>query len=465
MKKVLAVIFVLSSAILSCRKDSFITGNANLSTSADTLHFDTVFTTTGSVTYYFRIYNDNNQKLRLSAVTLAGGLASPFKINVDGTPGPAVNNSDIEANDSLYVFVSVKVDPTTADLPFVLRDSIHIQYNNQEKWVQLEAWGQNAHFLRSRLITGNETWTNDKPYVILGGLQIDTTATLTIEKGCRLYMHADAAIIVDGTLKVTGEKYDSTRVIFRSDRLDDPYRDYPGAWPGIYFRGESVNNQLQYAGIKNAYQGIAVTGPSINANPKVILSECTIDNCYDAGIIGLQSDIQAQNTLISNCGKNIALGLGGNYTFTHCTAVAYSNLYISHKDPVLQVTDFTKDGNTVYTANLAASFTNCIFWADNSVVEDEVVTGKQGSGLFNVQFQNCLWKLKTTPANITSANIIANQDPLFETVETQRKQYNFRLKDESPALNKGISTALTIDLDGNTRTVGVPDLGCYEKQP
>jgi len=464
MKKVLALLLIVGIVAASCRKDSFITGNANLSTSADTLHFDTVFTTTGSTTHYFRIFNDNNQKLKLKNVSVAGGATSFFKINVDGTPGPAVGNIEIEANDSVYVFVSVKVDPTAANLPFVIRDSIHIQFNDQDKWVQLEAWGQNAHFLRSTLITGNQIWTNDKPYVILGGLQVDTTAMLTIQKGCRIYLHADAPFIVDGTLQAIGEKYDSTRIVFRSDRLDDPYRDYPAGWPGIYFRGESKNNQLQYVTIKNAYQGIAIIQPSINANTKLLLSECTIDNCYDAGIFALQSDIKAQNCLISNCGKNMILALGGNYDFNHCTSVAYSNSFIQHKDPLLQVTDFIKDGNNVLTFGLTAGFTNCIFWADNSLVDDEVITSKQGSSTFAVKFQNCLWKVKTNPSNVTATNIIANQEPVFDSVNTQSRYYSFRLKDESPAINKGFATGLTIDLDGNTRPIGLPDLGCYEKQ-
>lgn len=464
MKQVLVLILIAAFAATACRKDSFITGNANLSTSADTLHFDTVFTTVGSVTHYFRIFNDNNQKLKLSNVSVSGGASSFFKINVDGTPGPSVSNIEIEANDSVYVFVSVKIDPNTEDLPFIIRDSIRIQYNNQEKWVQLEAWGQNAHFLRSRLIAANETWINDKPYVILGGLQVDTNATLTIQKGCRIYLHANAPLIVDGTLRVTGEKYDSTRVIFRGDRLDDPYRDYPAAWPGIYFRGESKDNYLQYAIVKNAYQGIAVSGPSVNGNPKIILSESIIDNCYDAGILALQADIKAQNCLISNCGKNMLLAMGGNYDFNHCTSVAYSNSLLQHKDPVLQVTDFVKEGNTILTAPLNASFANCIFWADNSIVEDEVISSKQGSSAFNLSFQNCLWKLKNNPANATTANIIANTSPAFDSVDTQKKFYSFRLKEESPALNKGTTTSLTIDLDGNPRPVGLPDLGCYEKQ-
>src|SRR5207344_1994342 len=99
-------------------------------------------------------------------------------------------------------------------------DSIQIVYNDNDRFVQLESWGQNAHFLRNRTLTGNVTWKNDLPYVILGGLQIDTTASLTIDRGCRIYLHADAPIIVDGTLEVLGEKFDSTRVYFQGDRLD-----------------------------------------------------------------------------------------------------------------------------------------------------------------------------------------------------------------------------------------------------
>ncbi len=308
-------------------------------------------------------------------------------MNVDGTPGPEVSDIEMDANDSIYVFVTVKIDPTAANLPFIVQDSILIEYNGNENWVQLEAWGQNANFIRSRVITGNVTWTNNRPYVITGGMQIDTTASLTIEKGCRIYVHADAPIIVDGTLTVNGEKYDSTRVVFRGDRLDDPYRDFPGGWPGIYFRGTSKDNNLQYANIINAYQGIAAEKPSLNANPKVTLSECIVDNCFDAGILGVQSSIKAQNCLISNCGKNVLLGYGGDYDFSQCTVASYSNSYILHKEPVLVVTNYIKNGNVVSIANCTANFKNCIFWGENGTAEDEVVTDKQGN--YHVQCKFC----------------------------------------------------------------------------
>jgi hypothetical protein len=214
----------------------------------------------------------------------------------------------------------------------------------------------------------------------------------------------------------------------------------------------------------NAYQGIVAEKPASNGNPKLVISESIVDNCYDAGILGLQTSIKAQNCLVSNCGKNLVLLLGGNYDFSQVTAAAYSNSYILHKDPVLTVTNYYKDGNNLYTDNCTASFKNCIFWGENGTTEDEVVTDKQNNASFNVTFQNCLWKVKNNPAYINSSSIIANQSPLFDSINTQSRLYNFRLQDGSPAINKGTNTGITLDLDGNPRPVGAYDLGCYEKQ-
>ena len=460
-------LFIAFVAVLlgACKKETFITGaDASLGLSADSLHFDTLFTSTGSTTRFIKIFNENDQKLKISSVQLAGGAASPYKINVDGFTGPSVNDLELEANDSLYVFVTVTINPTAINSAFVVQDSISIQFNGNTRWVQLDAWGQNAHFFRNKVVSGAETWTNDKPYVILGGLRVDTTASLTIEEGCRIYVHADAPLIIDGTLQVNGDHFDSTRVVFRGDRLDLPYREFPASWPGIYFRGMSKNNVLKYASILNAYQGVVAEKPSINANPKLRLSQCIIDNCYDAGIFGVGTNLVADNCLISNCGKNILLVYGGQYNFTHCTSAAYSNNFLLHKEPVLLVTDFIKVDNSIQTANMQASFINCIFWGDNGTVDDEVVTSKQGNTVFNVGFQNCLWKVKANPTNISMSNIVANQAPSFDSINNQKRYYNFRLRDDSPAINKGIVTGLPVDLDGKTRAIGLPDLGAYERQ-
>lgn len=464
MKKLFFFSIILCALYPACRKDSFITSEDALVTiSADTLKYDTVFTDAGSTTQLFKIINENNQKLRLSSVKVVGGNSSAFKINVDGFTGPQVNNLEIEANDSLYVFVSVNIDPNVNNLPFVIRDSIEISYNGVNRLVQLEAWGQNAHFFRNKTVTGTETWNNDLPYVILGSLVVDTTATLIINKGCRIYVHADAPLIIDGTLLVNGEKDTADRVWFRGDRLDEPYKDFPAGWPGIFFRDVSKDNVLNYAVIKNAYQAIAVLDPAPNTNPKLVLNECIIDNAYDAGIIALNSSIDAINCLISNCGKNVVLAKGGDYQFIHCTVATYSNSFIFHRDPVLFVSNYITINNVPVDEDLNAIFQNCIFWGENGTVDDEVVVAKSASAAFNVKFEYCLWKVQNIPA-VTMVEIINNQDPAFDSISTSNKYYDFHLKDISPALNKGTNTGVIIDLDGKPRPVGLPDLGCYERQ-
>lgn len=450
--------------IFSCRKEDFTTdGAARLSLSEDTLHFDTVFTTTGSTSQLFKIFNSNKEGIRISSIKLAGGAASPFKINADGVPGPLVNGIEVKGGDSAYVFVTVSINPNTANLPFVVRDSIEIEYNGNKNKLQLEAYGQNAHFLRGKVITGTETWNNDLPYVILDGLLIQQNAQLNINKGCKIYVHADAPMLVDGTLNVQGEKWDSTRVVFASDRIDDPYRDFPAGWPGIFFMANSKNSVLNFAIVKNAYQAVALE--ESNISPKLTLTETIIDNAYDAGIIAANSSLTARNVLISNCGKNVVLTKGGNYSFTHCTVATFGSSYIQHKDPVLYLSNFSTLNNVATAYPLNANFRNCIFWGDaNGIVENEVVTAKNNNAAFNVSFENVLWRVKTTPANTTVTAAINDIDPQFDSINTAKRYFDFRLKEGSPAINKGMNAGVMLDLDGKPRPVGLPDLGCYEKQ-
>ena len=450
--------------LFACRKNEFTDSpDALLTTTVDSLHFDTVFTTTGSFTQAFKIVNDNDKGVRINSVRLMGGNASPFRINVDGTAGPQVTDIEIRDNDSTYVFVTVKIDPNADNLPFVVRDSIEITYNGNRQLVQLEAWGQNAHFFRAREITSNEVWENDLPYVILGGIAVDTSVTLTINKGCRIYMHADAPFIVQGTLRVNGEKWDSTRVTFTGDRLDEPYRDFPAAHPGIIFTPSSVNSVLNYAIIKNAYQGIVADRPATNSNPKITLNEVVVDNAYETGVLGYNSSITGTNVLVSNCGRNLYLVNGGNYRFTHLTAVSYSNNYVQHKEPVLIATDFINQ--TDAPRPLTAVFRNAIFWAEGGLVDNEVVVSTRNPAASSVTFEGVLWKVKAAPtASTTVIGTPLIQAPVFDSINVSRRFFNFRLKEGSPGVNAGINAGVTLDLDGAPRPVGLPDLGAYERQ-
>lgn len=463
--KFVASVFFTVIIVCSCKKDSFITSpQALLGLSTDTLTFDTVFTSAGSITKSFKIFNLNNQKLQLSKVRLAGGASSSFKINVDGIASTDVNNIDIEANDSIYIFVQVNIDPNTTNLPFIISDSILINYNGNNAFVQLKAYGQNAIFLNSRRVSGNVTFTKTLPYVILGGLLVDSTATLTIEPGSRIYLHADAPIIIDGTLIVAGTKQE--KVVFNGDRLDPGYKDLPASWPGIYFRENSQNNIFQFAVIKNAFQGLIAIGLSTTAKPKLKVSQCIIDNIYDAGFLGINSSIYTDNTLVSNCGSNILLAYGGDYMFSHCTVASYGNIFLQHKDPVLQVYNFAKQNNQTITANLKAVFTNCIFWGDGGNVDDEIVAMKEGSDSFEVTFDHVLYKAVNDLPIVTFINSIKNQDPLFDSVNTSKFQFDFHFNNNpnSPAIDTGKLTSFPKDLDDRPRINGLlPDIGCYER--
>jgi hypothetical protein len=454
--------FLLSIIIFSCKKESFITSpQAALYTSADTLFYDTVFTSAGSITQSFKIFNANNQKLRLSQVKLSGGASSAFKMNVDGTSATEVDGVEINANDSIYVFVQVNINPSAGNLPFIYRDSILISYNGNQKFVQLQAYGQNAVFLNSIKITGNVSFNNTLPYVILGGILIDSNATLTIPAGTRIFLHANAPFLVDGTLIANGTKQDS--IVFNGDRLDPDYRDLPASWPGIFFNSSSKDNYLKHVIIKNAYQGIIAQEVSVNANPKLTMSQCIIDNIYDAGILGIHTNIYADNCLISNCGSNIELGLGGDYRFIHCTVASYNNLFITHKTPVLQVSNAAMQGGATITKSLTAFFQNCIFWGDGGNVDDEIILDKQGTDAFSAIFAHVLYKAKNDVANGGFDSFsIKNIDPAFDSIDVAHQYYNFHLQAGSPAVNTGVATSFLFDLDDKSRDV-MPDLGCYER--
>lgn len=449
----------------SCKKETFITSpNARVNITADSVKFDTVFTTVGSVTQSFKIINENDQKLLLTSIKLMGGTNSAFKININGVPTVESANIEIAANDSIYVFVSVTVNPTATNLPFIISDSIQVNYNGNNRFVQLEAFGLNAHFLRDELISANTTWLNDLPYVILGSLRVDTTASLTIEAGSRIYIHANAPVLIDGSLRINGTK--NNEVIFTGDRLDENYRDLPASWPGIYLRNSSRDNQFTFAIIKNADQAVVVQNPAVNSNPKLLMQQCIITNAFTAGLRAINTDIDINNTLISNCGSNINIQLGGNYNFTHCTVASYSNIYLLHQVPVLQVANFTEQNGALITADINASFRNCIFWGDGGNIDDEMLISKEGNNVFNVSLENCLYKAINDPANTTLSSVIRNQDPVFDSIDIGNNYFDFRFTKDftAPAIDNGILTTFPKDLDDLPRANGNPDIGSYEKQ-
>lgn len=456
---IVAVFFLLHS----CEKESFFTDpGAQLYISADTIKFDTVFTSTGSITQSFKIRNDNDGKLLLSEVKLMGETNSPFRINVNGTAANSVNDIEIAKGDSIYVFVTVTIDPNTDSLPFIVSDSIRISFNGNQRFVQLEAFGQNAHFIRDGVISGQQIWNNDLPYVILGGIRIDSSASLQINAGCRIYFHADAPMDVFGSLQVSGTA--TARVLFTGDRLDSYYRDLPGSWPGIYLRENSNNNSIRFAVIKNAYQALVCFGRA-SSPAKLHLSQSIIDNAYETGLAAVNSNIRCDNTLISNCGRNLVILQGGNYALTHTTISSFSTEYLPHRYPVAYVSDEGSVNGTTVNAPLQLDLVNCIIWGESGFVASEFQTIKKGNS-FTVSLDHCLLRAQDDPANTNFVSVIRNMDPMFDSIDAGNNYFDFHTNNRpgAPGVNSGTTTLFQFDLDDLNRNVATPDMGCYEKQ-
>ncbi len=451
------VLCCIAALLWSCQKESFTTDSASrLSLLADTLHFDTVFSTAGSTVRSFKIFNNNSRGIRIASIRLGGGTASSYLLNVNGAPGFLIRDVEVPAGDSAYVFVSVNVDSSAVRQPFVVQDSIEIIYNGNRDVVQLQAFAQNARFMSRRTITADETWNNALPYVVLGELRVAAGATLTIEKGTRIFVHNTAPIIVAGSLVVQGGPDSADRVRFAGSRLDEPYRNHPGSWPGIRFAQGSSGNSLAFTQIKSAYQGLL-----LESNAQLAISETIIEGAFDAGILSQGGNITGSNLQVSNCGKGMVLA-GGQYQFDHCTIAGYNTRYLLRKEPLVQAGNaFIREG-VVHNVPLSATFRNCIIWGQVQAPEvaDEVVLLPNAGGAFSVLFDHVLWKVSTVPATATVSNVW-DEDPQFRSVENG--VFDFRLQPQSPAINKGKPSGINIDLDGKQRPNGIPDLGAYEE--
>jgi len=382
---------------VQCRKEKFITDTgAMLELSADTLLFDTVFTTIGSTTQVLKLYNRHNESIRISSIELQGGSGSQFRMAVDGINGTYFEDVEILANDSIYAFVEVTVDPGGVELPFVIEDNIHIITNGNEQVVNLAAWGQDAYFhggLGGLFVLGcADIWTNDKPHVVYGIVAVDSACTLTILQGTQVHVHSKSGMYVyKGVLNVEGQL--GEEVVFQGDRLEPEFANVPGQW-GIQLdflvetgfgtevatitRGgiwlfESTGSVIDYAILKNGTIGIQADTTGATGNEyALVLRNTKIQNMSAIGLWAQGSEIAGYNNLIVNCGQACgAFTIGGRYTIDHTTFANYWSEG-TRTAPAFVLTDYYEDifQNIQLRPLEEATFRNCIMWGNNATLND-----------------------------------------------------------------------------------------------
>ena len=456
--------------LLSCQDTEKFTDSpsARLEFSTDTVKFDTIFTTIGSVTKQFRIYNRNKDAVRTS-VSLREGC---YRLNVDGIAGNNLDNLEIRGNDSAFIFVEVTIDPQNSDLPLVVLDSIQFTTNGNVQNVKLQAFGQDVHFYNDSLI-GDAHWMNDKPYLIYNSVMVDTLCTLDIDAGVQIYFHNNSSLIVEGRLHVNGTKDEP--VVFQGDRLDEYYADKPGQWGAsyeingnkyyfgnIHFLTGSSGNTINYAVIKNGTKGIQIDN-HVDDETTLTLSNTVISNMSISGIYAQTANLDVCNTLIYNCDYYAAaLTLGGKYNFVHTTLVNYA---ARHLMPSLVINNYYKQDDEFHVYDLEAHFANSVIhgsMASELMIDEALDYDIQ----FDFQFENCMLKVDPRFAMDDTTlfkNIVSAPTDLPRFVNPA--EGDFRLDTLSAAKDRGNPAYLIdypLDLDGVERD-SLPDLGAYER--
>ena len=485
--KISILCLVLCGFISGCRKDDLVADEfASVGFSTDTVYFDTVLVTLGSVTHFFKIYNPYDQPLEIDRLKLARGEESFFRLNVDGAKGKDFRNIWIAAKDSIFVFVEVTIDPLNENNPLLIKDSVVCTVNSNQQDVKLLAYGLDVHLFKSEIFQ-TQTWTSEKPYLIVDNAAIDSNEVLTIEPGTHVYLTPNSSLIVWGRLEARGT-YDNP-IVFTGARFDGRYEKSAGQWGTIFIHQRSTGNIMEHVIIKNAQAGLQVGYPDQKNSASIELRNCMILNSGSLGIYTFNSTINAYNTIIADCGSiAVLIQMGGQYNFYHCTISNisayypdfYTGDYKSRSLPSLIYTNFytgldlDDDYQLVeatYPKDLELNFYNSIIYGtlDNEVYYDSIST----AGL-NYTFDHCLLKIHedSIPTFDTTkfVSVIFNEDPDFVNDSIAIGDYDFELNANSPAINAGSLNAiqgipqLQLDFKGNSRTAdGQPDLGAYEQ--
>ncbi len=483
----IATLFFIFQVFISCHKETFTTDPAKLlNLSSDTLSFDTVFTTIGSATRFIKIYNPHDENLIIRRAYLANRNSSHFTMNLDGLSGNDLDQIEIRARDSIYLFCEVKINPNDPleQSPFVITDSIMLEYNSVKQKLLLIAWGQNANYFPGKLNKGQVShidmngsaivWNDPKPYIIYGIVYFDN-GELIIEEGVRVHVwggltkaqdqngetffYNDGRLIIgpNASIKVKGTK--EKPVVFQGVRLEESFQNTPGQWSGIFIEKQSRNNEFHYAIIKNNLIGIALDSVS-----ECQIRETKIYNNSLYGIYAATADMTMVNCLIYNQGSSgLHINTGGHYEITYCTLVNFGNgdpaIYLSNARCI----DFPFC-ELNYEAELQATIRNTIMTGSD---QDELWMSEKQSSAFTVLFQNCLFRVKELP------NVFSDFDTRFTQNCIRYASYDRLFKDIfnndfhpdtlSVIENKAIPHInIFMDLDANIRDMSTPDIGCYE---
>ena len=468
--------------IVSCVNDDFYEGDdINLRFEVDTLRFDTVFTTVGTITRSVKVYNDLDEKINIEKITLADP-DSQFRLNSQGFNKLPIEDIVIQPNDSIYIFVEATIDPD-ADVsisPFIIEDQILLTTSNQQR-IQIEAYGQNANYIPDNASAGRFSflscdfgewvWDDPKPYVLYGSLFIDS-CTLVLPAGTEVYVHGgiadndigvynDGLIVIgsNGTIESNGTIDAPVRI--QTDRLEESFQDDAGQWGGILLTSDN-ENRFDYTDIFHSIVGIRVDSA---ANAEI--HHCEIAFNSSNALLGVHSTINATNSLFhSSLSHGVNLVHGGDYRLEYCTVYNESSqTHALNMNNYLCLDQFCQQA---LKNPLNSVFRNCIFggfnsdevWLDDIDIED--------NNDLNYFFDHCVFRIDELIdpnlfpnffENVSNAINYDQNDTLFLDVDS----LFFQL--DTMSIARGVAepiTTLPLDKLDFVRSTSSPDAGCFE---
>lgn len=425
---IVAIVAFAAMAFTSCISDEISTSTGDvLSFSTDTVKFDTVITRQGSPTKQFLVYNKSKKMLNISSIRVAGESNGHFFLNVDGMKGDEFHDVEVRGEDSLYVFVESRLDPTNQDEPEYLEDNIEFVTNGVTQKVAVTAWGQDVIILNDTTLSSPTHLTANKPYLVYGTLTVDTLINVTIDPGATLLFHDKAAMMVKGRLTAQGTQ--DKPITLRGDRLDHVvgeigYDIMSGQWDGVYFNYGSFGNELSYVTMRGNTHGMQVYSYDMSIR-SLHLFNCVLHNASLLTLLGVNAWIDAEGTELSDAGLVVADFLGGKLGFVNCTFANYY-LFAAIEGPIINLeTEYEGGEQAVFDGR----FDNCIFYGNTAELNISALDG------LNVVMRNCLFK-SSGEDDACFINCVWKADPKFYT-EREKYIFDYRLRDGSDAIARG----------------------------
>lgn len=488
---ILVLVSAFTMSFVSCDDyDSFTADRAcTLNFSSNEVRFDTLITTVPSSTKKLILFNRNEKGLRIQKVSLRKGAGSIFRVNVDGwdmsrTQDNCVSDFEVRRRDSIIVRIEVTMNAFDADT--IRQDSDYLDIlleSGVMQTVPLYVSGQDAYFLRGKIIEHDTTFLANRPVVIYDSLWVMKGATLKLQPGTKLMFHDGAGLTVFGTLQAKGTL--EKPIVFRGDRTDHmfaylPYDRLPGRWEGLYFKESSYDNELEYVDIHGGNYGIICDSASLEKH-KLLLINSVIHQVAGAGLSSTSCYLEVGNTEVSNALSYCLFLMGGHNTFVHCTFAQYypPNLSTNRLNAV-----YLSNGinDTIIYPLYAADFYNCLVtgYAEDELM-GQMLQGKDDEHKIPGEylFENCFLTTSDIEHDETSsqkAHFVNNryenaQDSIthskhFVKFDAYNYFYDFTPVEHSAIRNSGLkkySLSFPLDRLGRSRMDDdAPDAGCYE---